>query len=168
MAWLKSLCKTRPTPLASWFLSQPLLEFQTKVHFIYDKLFLISIQKQILHLWISEWMFWKLQIPENIGLRGMHLLDPILHAWGDQMDLPDWLLYTNSCGMGWFFITLFLSILERFWVGNFWISFWNFQKILRRQFFPHAIQRGDPFMPRFEPTVPSIFLSFFESKMVII
>ena len=53
-------------------------------------------------------------------------------------------------------------------VKFFGIYFWKIQKILRRQFFPHTIQRGDPSMPRFEPRRLQFFLSFFESKMVII
>ena len=44
------------------------------------------------------------------------------------------------------------------------ISFWNFQKILHWQFFPHTIQRGDPSMPRFEPPSPAIFFVLFWVK----
>ena len=44
--------------------------------------------------------------------------------------------------IGWFFMSLFLAILEMSWTGHFWQFFWKFQKILRRQFFPKSIQRG--------------------------
>ena len=73
-------------------------------------------------------------------------VNPILHR-GIKSIPQGWLLCTNPQGMpqiGWFFMTLFLSIFKWSWVGQFGFSFWKFQKILRRPFFSYKIQRGDP------------------------
>ena len=94
-------------------------------------------------------------------------LNPILHG-GTQNDPPDWLLYSNPRGMpwmGWFFMTLFLVMLESSWVVHFWDFFLKFPKNLCRQFFPHKIQRGGPY---YTSKNTSIFGSFLGSKMVMI
>ena len=66
-----------------------------------------------------------------------------------KMIPPDWLSYSNPHGMpwmGWFFMTLFLAILESSWVVHFWDFFLKFPKKFTSTFFSHTIQRGDPSM----------------------
>ena len=59
---------------------------------------------------------------------------------------------------GWFFMSLFLAILELSWTGHFWNFFWKFQKFSRRQIFPKSIQRGDPSIQKFKKSKKGIFL----------
>ena len=99
------------------------------------------------------------------------VFNPILHGGGGQKDPPDWLLYANPQGMpqmGWFFMTLFLSILERSWVGHFWDFFLKNPKNFTSTIFSTYNPKGGPFYASVRTPSPSIFLSFFESKMVII
>ena len=58
---------------------------------------------------------------------------------------------------GWFFMSLFLAILELSWTGHFWIFFWKFQKFLRRQIFPKSIQRGDPSIQKSKKSKKAFF-----------
>ena len=85
------------------------------------------------------WQLWN----SNSGL--LHEpLNPILHG-GGRIFPPGRLSLSNRrwmLQMGWFFMTLFLPILERSWRGHVWKLFWKFQKFLRRQFFQNSIQRG--------------------------
>ena len=59
---------------------------------------------------------------------------------------------------GWFFMSLFLAILELSWTGHFWIFFWKFQKFSRRQIFPKSIQRGDPSIQKSKKSKKAFFL----------
>ena len=61
---------------------------------------------------------------------------------------PNWLLYTNPHWMpwmDWFFMTLFLSILERSWVGHFWDFFLKFPKNFTSTIFSIYNPKGGPF-----------------------
>ena len=58
---------------------------------------------------------------------------------------------------GWFFMSLFLAILELSWTGHFWIFFWKFQKFSRRQIFPKSIQRGDPSIQKSKKSKKAFF-----------
>ena len=61
---------------------------------------------------------------------------------------PGWLLYANPWGMprmDWFFMTLFLSILERSWVGHFWDFFLKFPKNFTSTIFSIYNPKGGPF-----------------------
>ena len=58
---------------------------------------------------------------------------------------------------GWFFMSLFLAILELSWTGRFWIFFWKFRKFLRRQIFPKSIQRGDPSIEKSKKSKKAFF-----------
>ena len=92
-----------------------------------------------------SWMVFHLQrhtIPQ---------INPILHGGGEESSPPGRLSLSNRRWMpqmGWFFMTLFLPILERSWRGHFWKLFWKFQKFWRRQFFQNSIQRGDHSMQK--------------------
>ena len=66
--------------------------------------------------------------------------------------------------MDWFFMNLFLSLLERSWVGHFWDFILKFPKNFTSTIFPHTIQRG----PFYACKNALIFVSFFWSKIVII
>ena len=95
------------------------------------------------------------------------LFNPNLHGGGSNWS-PDGLSYTNPCGMpwmGWFFMTLFLSILERSWVGHFWDFFLKFPKNFSFTIFSTYNPKGGPFYTRKNAL---IFGSFLVSKMVII
>ena len=59
---------------------------------------------------------------------------------------------------GWFFMSLFLAILELSWTGHFWNFFWKFQKFSRRQIFPKSIQRGDPSIQKSKKSKKAFFL----------
>ena len=81
---------------------------------------------------------------------------------------PGWLLYANPRGMprmDWFFMTLFLSILERSWVGHFWDFFLKFPKNFTSTIFSTYNPKGGPF---YTSKNASIFGSFLGSKMVMI
>ena len=85
-------------------------------------------------------------------------LNPILH--GGKNLPPGRLSLSNRRWMpqmGWFFMTLFLPILERSWGGHFWKLFWKFQKFWRRQFFQNSIQRGDHSMQKSKSRKSQIF-----------
>ena len=59
-----------------------------------------------------------------------------------------WLLYANPRGtpqMNWFFMTLFLSILERTWVGHFWDFFLKNPKNFTSTIFSIYNPKGRPF-----------------------
>ena len=89
------------------------------------------------------------------GLLYFLWINPILHG-GDQIDPPDGLSYTNPRGMpwmDWFFMTLFLSILERSWVGHFCDFFLKIPKNFTSTIFSIYNPKGG---------------SFWGSKMVII
>ena len=89
-------------------------------------------------------------------------VNPILHG-GGECDTPPfgglsfathrWVPQT-----GWFFMSLFLAILELSWTGHFWNFFWKFQKFSRRQIFPKSIQRGDPSIQKSKKSKKGIFL----------
>ena len=60
----------------------------------------------------------------------------------------DWLSYANPRGMpkmGWFFMTLYLSILERSWEGHFWHFFLKFPKNFASTIFSTYNPKGGPF-----------------------
>jgi len=101
-------------------------------------------------LYKLNWKFlWR-----NLSQEGFN---PILHGGGVKLTPPGWLLYANPQGMsrmGWFFMTLFLSILKRSWVGHFWSTI-----------FSAYSPKGGPF---YTCKNASIFGSFLVSKMVII
>ena len=85
----------------------------------------------------------------------------LFYMGGGRIFPPDWLSLSNRrwmLQMGWFFMTLFLPILERSWRGHVWKLFWKFQKFLRRQFFQNSIQRGDHSMQKSESRKSLIFL----------
>ena len=90
---------------------------------------------------------------------GFFWFNPILHGGGSKRS-PRLIIVQQSS-----WNALNRLIFHEFVPCNiFGISFWNFQKILRRQFFPRTIQRGDPSMPRFEPPSPAIFFVLFWVK----
>ena len=77
-----------------------------------------------------------------------NMLNPILHGGGVKSTPPGWLLYANPRGMprmDWFFMTLFLSILERSWVGHFWDFFLKFPKNFTSTIFSIYNPKGGPF-----------------------
>ena len=97
-----------------------------------------------------------------------YCFNPILHGGGVKSTPPGWLLYANPRGMprlDWFFMTLFLSILERSWVGHFWNLFLKFPKKFASTIFFTYIPKGGPF---YTCKNASIFGSFFWSKKMII
>jgi len=63
--------------------------------------------------------------------------------------------------MGWFFMTFFLSILERSWVGHFWHFFLKFLRNITLTIFSTYNPNGRPFYTRKNA---SIFGSFLGSK----
>ena len=74
--------------------------------------------------------------------------NPILHGGGVKSTPPGWLLYANPWGMpkmGWFFMTLYLSILGRSWEGQFWHSFLKFPKNFASTIFSTYNPKGGPF-----------------------
>ena len=80
--------------------------------------------------------------------RAWHTFNPILHGGGVKSTPPGWLLYANPRGMprmDWFFMTLFLSILERSWVGHFWDFFLKFPKNFTSTIFSIYNPKGGPF-----------------------
>ena len=69
-------------------------------------------------------------------------------AGQEDPPLPGWLSYANPRGMprmGWFFMTLFLSILERSWVGHFWNFFLKNPKNFTSTIFSTYNPKGGPF-----------------------
>ena len=72
----------------------------------------------------------------------------LFYMGGIKLIPPDWLSYTNPRGtpwMDWFFMTLFLSILERSWVGHFWDVFLKFPKNFTLTIFSIYNPKGGPF-----------------------
>ena len=85
-----------------------------------------------------------------------------------KMIPPDWLSYSNPHGMpwmGWFFMTLFLAILESSWVVHFWDFFLKFPKNFTSTIFSTYNPKGGPF---YMSKNASIFGSILGSKMVMI
>ena len=71
----------------------------------------------------------------------------LFYMGGDQNDPPDWLSYSNPRGMpwmGWFFMTLFLAILESSWVVHFWDFFLKFPKHFTSTIFFAYNPKGGP------------------------
>ena len=94
-------------------------------------------------------------------------LNPILHGGGVKSTPPGGLSYANPRGMprmNWFFMTLFLSILERSWVGHFCDFFLKIPKNFTSKIFSIHNPKGGPFSAGFEPPSPAFFLSFFWVK----
>ena len=81
----------------------------------------------------NEWMIpclFSLAVSRQFFQNTVSLVSPttltLFYMEGIKSISPDWLSYTNLCGMlwmDWFFMTLFLSILERSWEGHFWNFF---------------------------------------------
>ena len=87
----------------------------------------------------------------------------LFYMGGGQKDPPGWLSYTNPQGMpqmGWFFMTLFLSILERSWVGHFWDFFLKNQKNFTSTIFSTYNPKGGPFYASVRTPSPSFFFPF--------
>ena len=97
-----------------------------------------------------------------------------LFYMGGGAKRPPWLIMVLICNpwgmpkMGWFFMTLYLSILGRSWEGQFWHSFLKFPKNFASTIFSTYNPKGGPFYASVRTPFARIFLSFFEPKMVII
>ena len=90
-----------------------------------------------------------------------------LFYMGGQKDPLGWLSYANPRGMpqvGWFFMTLFLSILERSWVGHFWNFFLKNPKNFTSTIFSTYNPKGGPFYASVRTPSPSIFFVLFWVK----
>ena len=85
---------------------------------------------------------------KNQEARMFCLLTLFYMGGGVKSTPPGWLLYANPRGMprmDWFFMTLFLSILERSWVGHFWDFFLKFPKNFTSTIFSIYNPKGGPF-----------------------
>ena len=101
-------------------------------------------------------------------LKMLSNVNPILHGGGVKKTPPDWLSYANPRGMprmNWFFMTLFLSTLEKSWVGHFCDFFLKIPKNFTSTIFSIYNPKGGPF---YTWKNASIFGSFLGSKMVTI
>ena len=105
----------------------------------------------------------KFEAPKEPVLR----FNPILHGGGSKRSpLADYCtLIIGGCPKWANFMTLYLSILERSWVGHFWDFFLKFPKHFTSTIFSMYNSKGGPF---YAFKNASIFVSFFWSKMVII
>ena len=105
--------------------------------------------------------------PCRVSPYSFHFLT-LFYMGGGQKDPPGWLFYDNPWGMpqmGWFFMTLFLSILERSLVGHFWNFFLKFLKNFTSTFFFTYIPKVGLF---YASKNAFIFVSFLGSKMFMI
>ena len=96
---------------------------------------------------IFLWKFTQLKTKSHCVQLNM-VTNPILHGRGVKLTPPGWLLYANPRGMprmDWFFMTLFLSILERSLVGHFWDFFLKFPKNFTSTIFSTYNPKGGPF-----------------------
>ena len=113
------------------------------------------------------WMFILIKNLVKMITSWVHYLYPILHGGGVELTPPGWLLYANPRGMhrmDWFFMTLFLSILERPWVGHFWDFFLKFPKKFTSTIFSTYNPKGGPFYASVWTPAPSIFFVLFLVK----
>ena len=114
------------------------------------------------------WFTFYTPVYYRVDKKNLHLLT-LSYMGRDQRDPPSWLLSANPKGMpwiGWFFMTLFLSTFERFWVGHFLDFLLKILKIFTLTIFSIQNPKGGPLPYRQKNT---IFIgSFSRSKIVLI